>query len=129
MFSNTQSKKDNVQLSLKTSKLPKECRWEELVEEQVKQDKLKCRTCKVYSTTIDDTIDEETLCVCGRLAHRHSFTGKAETEYKSAQKWRPKLAAVVDVTIYGRLKSGARVCSRLRTDLHDNVFFFLVHSM
>jgi hypothetical protein len=122
MFSNAQSKKDNVQLSLETSRLLKECTWEELVEEQVKQDKLKCRTCKAYSTTVDDTIDEKTRCVCGRLVHRHSFTGKAETELQNAQKWRPKLAAVVDVTIYGQLKSGARVCSRLRTVLYC-VFF------
>ena len=112
MFSDIQSKKDSVQLSFETSRLPKEYTWKELVEEQVREDKLKCRTCKVYSTTIDDTIDEKTRCVCGRLVRRHSFIGEAQAEYQNAQKWRPKLAATVDVSIYGQLKSGARVRSR-----------------
>ena len=114
MFSNTQNKKDNIQPSLETPRLPEEYTWEELVEQQVKKDKLKCQTCKVYSTTENNTINEKTRCVCGRLAHRHSFTGNAETKYQNAQRWRPVLAAVVDVTTYGQLKRGARVCSRLR---------------
>ena len=89
---------------------PQEYTWEELVNEQLKNDKLKCRTCKAYSSTVSATTDDNTRCVCGRLAHRHSFAGEVETEFQNAQKWRPKLSAVVDVTTYGQLKSGARVC-------------------
>lgn len=117
MISNVQNNKDSIQTL-----------WEQHVEEQVQKDKLKCRTCKAYSTTVDNTIDEEIRCVCGRLARRHSFTGKAETEYQNAQKWRPKLAAVVDVTIYGQMKSGARVCSHLRTVLYKSMYLFFLSS-
>ena len=115
MFSKTGTEEDNDQPSLPTPRLPKEHTWQELVQSQVKNGKLKCRTCKVYSTAVGDTVDEKTRCVCGRLARRHSFTGKPETQYQTALKWRQKqLAAVVDATIFGQMKNGARVCSHCK---------------
>lgn len=112
MLSNANQKKVKIQKPSPPHRSSKEYKaWEELVEEQIKNDTLKSRTCKAYSTNEKTNISEKTRCICGRLTYRHSFTGESEIEYQNAQKWRPKLSCVVNVTVYGQLMNGARVCS------------------
>ncbi len=101
--------------------LPKKKRtWKELVREQVEKGKLKGATCAVYSTKPDETVGEKTRCICGRLAREHSFIGKPKEKFRAAQKWVDSLAASVNVTEYGQLDNGARVCSCLTQVLYDS---------
>jgi hypothetical protein len=87
--------------------------WEELVAEQAKKKKLVGATCPIYSKQEEDTVDQTTLCVCGRLASRHSFTGKPKEKFRKAEKWGLKLAEAVSLTEYGQMNNGARVCNYL----------------
>ena len=88
-------------------------RWEILVEKQVKEGHLKARKCSCYSAISEENLDADLLCICGRLARRHSFTGDAKVEYRKAQKWTSKLTTEEDITVYGQLNNGARVCRYL----------------
>lgn len=94
-----------------SARLQKKKTWKELVDEQKEKDKLKGATCHIYSDKLENGVDKDTQCICGRLARRHSFIGNPKSNYRNAKKWNSKLAAVVDVTEYGQISNGARVSS------------------
>ena len=110
--------------------LSKPTEWEKLVKKEVLDGTLKGRTCRIYSAAMNRSSDEETRCVCGRLARRHSYTGVPETTYQNSQRWESRFAVEVDLTTYGLLENGARVCYRLRTVSNMlSMFSSLVYSM
>lgn len=102
--------------------------WEKLINKEVVKGTLKGRTCKIYSAKLSSTVDRDARCVCGRLARRHSYTGDPKTEYQGSQKWKLEFAAEVDVTIYGQLANGARVCDCFRTVSDIVICIFLSSS-
>lgn len=103
-----------------SSVLPRKKTWKELVDEQKEKGKLKGATCAVYSTPIEDAVDNEKQCICGRSARRHSYTGPPKKKFINAEKWASKLAAVVDVTEYGQTSNDVRVCDCLTLVLYDS---------
>jgi len=94
--------------------------WRTIVEQEIRKGKLKVRKCSCYSASTNENLNDETKCICGRLARRHSFTGEPKTEYRTAKKWVAKLATEEDVTVYGQLRSGARVCKSLIIMLYNS---------
>ncbi|CAF2997434.1 unnamed protein product [Rotaria sp. Silwood2] len=116
MYLNSASSEQNALPSLGTQK---KLTWKELVKQQADNGKLKGATCAVYSKNVDDIVDKETQCICGRLPRQHSFTGKPKPKFRNAQKWTSKLAAIVDVTQYGQLENGARF---IRCDTENDTF-------
>ena len=101
----------NTQPSSSPHRLSHNSRWTELVKEELRKEILKCLTCKIYSKSADNTINDETECVCGRPARRHSYDGIPEAKPQHIRKWKSNQhAAIVDVTVYGQRKNGARVC-------------------
>lgn len=120
---------NNIQSSCPVLEPSEDTVWKKLVKEQIVEQTLKCPTCKIYSTkTANNIALEGTRCVCGRLARRHSYTGDPETKYQKSQKWIVKFADIVNVTTYGQLANGARVCECIRT-VFDNVIYIYLFSL
>jgi hypothetical protein len=92
--------------------------WSTIVEQEVRKGKLKVKKCPRYSTPSNRNLNDEKKCICGRLPRKHSFTG--EPKFPNAQRWTPKLATLEDVTVYGQLSSGARVCNSFIVVLYKN---------
>ena len=88
----------------------KETRWIELVKEQVKKETLKGRTCKMYSKSMNETVSDDSKCMCGRYVRRHSYTGVPVEKPQDIHKWVLDCVTRVDVTVYGERKNGSRVC-------------------
>lgn len=109
MISDMQREEERIELIESADEPLKETTWGILVKEQLKKETLKCLTCSVYSTRVDETVPKETICVCKRLARQHSYSGVPETQYRNRQRWEQKFAVEVDVTVYGQRKNGSRV--------------------
>ena len=111
MLPNIQNSRNERSSSLTYPRAFKEATWRKLVEEEVEKGKLKVLKCSCYSVSNNENLDNEIKCICGRYARRHSFTGEPRTQYRTAQRWVRRFIAVEeDVTVYGQLQSGARVC-------------------
>ncbi len=100
--------------------LHKKKTWKVLVSEQVKSSKLKGATCALHSKDMKNIVKNDKQCLCGRLERQHSFVGTPKKISKDVKIWKPKFAAVTDVTEYGHLENGARVSSCLIQILYDS---------
>lgn len=84
--------------------------WIELTKKQIEEGKLMAVTCPIYSKNTNHNVAEDTKCVCGRLAHQHSYEGTSKNDYTNARVWKDDFAEVVPLTTFGQLANGARVC-------------------
>jgi hypothetical protein len=110
MSSSSQTNKDEDPSLAPNSRTSTQISWQSLVEEQITEGKLKVRKCSCYSALELENLDDKIICICGRLAREHSFTGRVQEVYRDAAKWQPRIACDQDVTVYGQLGKGARVC-------------------
>jgi len=120
MSSNIQNNEDEGSLLPGNFGATKQMSWNAIVEQEIRKGELKVYKCSCYSTPSNQSLNDEIKCVCGRLARKHSFTGKPKTQFQNAKKWTPKLATLEDVTVYGELRHGARVCKCLIIILYNN---------
>jgi hypothetical protein len=94
--------------------------WNTIVEKEVSKGTLKVKKCSCYSTRSNQSLNDGTECICGRLPRKHSFTGEPQTKFQNAKKWKPQLATLEDVTVYGQLRNGARVCKSFIIIFYNN---------
>jgi hypothetical protein len=120
MSSNIETNEHEGFLWPRSSHPSKRMSWSTIVEKEVRKGKLKVKKCSCYSTPSNRNLNVETKCICGRLAREHSFRGEPQIKFQNAKKWTPKLATLENVTVYGELRSGARVCKSLIIILYNN---------
>ncbi|CAF2202478.1 unnamed protein product, partial [Rotaria magnacalcarata] len=93
--------------------------WKERVEAYTANDELSGVTCAVYSTRDAKNVNQNTKCICGRLARLHSYDGDSKIQFRQSKKWVADLADVTPITVYGQLSNGARF---IRCDIEANPF-------
>ncbi|CAF3716629.1 unnamed protein product [Adineta steineri] len=107
--------------------------WEDLISRAKKDDKIICRTCKIYNNTeqIPEN-DPNKECCCGRLVRNHSFddlhkkslnTNNENADIPNPPKEFKRMhTTTVPVTIYGTLKSNGSIdCKYVRIDYQSQM--------
>lgn len=101
--------------------------WEDIVDEEVKAEKLISITCHAHSTAEKGIADETTLCPCGRLVRSHSFDGAVKIQQPNAV-FSGKFVTKQNLTVRGQLNNEvkARVCSIFKIRYFNYEGFFLL---
>ncbi|CAF1014905.1 unnamed protein product [Adineta ricciae] len=90
--------------------------WDDLIKTYLSRQGYQSRTCKIYSIQQQNSPNgQNTTCVCGRLAQRHSFSGESHQSIavrEGNRQWQPpnEFRDLVDgvkvpINIFGRLES------------------------